>query len=66
MSTEQKIRFIEAVMNGELDVRNRRMDDVIADIERLGLPGELLWTIKIMDLTETRLAQLRGETVAKG
>ena len=33
MSTEQKIRFIEAVMNGELDVRNRRMDDVIADIE---------------------------------
>lgn len=35
MSTEQKIRFIEAVMNGELVVRNRRMDDVIADMQFL-------------------------------
>ena len=62
---EQKIRFIEAVMNGEIRVRGRRRDEVIADMRRFDLPEELL-DMTLSDFTEARLRQLKENIAVKG
>ena len=63
---ELKIRFIEAVINKELDVRGRRRADVIADMQRLDFPAELLYTIRLSEMTQSHVDSLKGKTVPKG
>lgn len=65
---EQKMRFIQLVVDGELELRNRRKDDVVADLAARGVTddparAESLLGIALMSITRERIRALRDRIV---
>lgn len=56
-----KIRFIQAVISGQIQFMNRKKVDVLPQMAALGLPAELLKTTKLSNCTEDDIIGLNGK-----
>lgn len=55
VNLNNRIRFMTEVVEGRLEVRNRPKNDILTDMEKLGIPGAILKDIKVYDLTKEKL-----------
>jgi len=53
-----KMRFIRAVINGDIIIFNRNRDDIYQQMQRLNFPIELLRTVRFSELSEDYLESL--------
>jgi DNA topoisomerase II len=60
-----KIRFIRAVISKEIRVMNRKKLDIMEDMDKLGIPRELLKVTKISECTEDEVLELTNTIAVK-
>lgn len=58
---EYKIRFIQAVISGQLDLMNKKKSAILPKMKELGLPEELLSNTRTSNLTEDEIVDLQGQ-----
>lgn len=51
----KKLRFIQAILSGEIDIFKA---DLSSDMQRLGIPEEILYTVVMADLDKTNYEKL--------
>lgn len=60
-----KIHFIQAVINGELHIINRKVAEIHATMARLGIPEEIYQSSRTRNLSEDDITDLMNQITAK-
>jgi DNA topoisomerase-2 len=58
---EAKMRYIQLKISGQLVTLNRKKADIIPELQRLGLPVELLTTTRDSNMTQDEIKSLQDE-----
>lgn len=58
---ESKMRYIQAIISGQLNILNRKKTEIIPQMERLNLPVELLTTTRTSNCTQDEIKSLQEQ-----
>jgi DNA topoisomerase-2 len=58
---EAKVKFISALISGQLVIVNRKKAEILPQMEKLGLPAELLTTTRASNMTQDEIKTLQEE-----
>ncbi len=61
----QKHKFLTLILKGELEIRNQKKSEIVAQMKKYDLPDDLLNTLRIGNLTYDEIVELENDIKQK-